>query len=55
MTLLLQPPIRCCDKPVADGLALQTFDVLDEYALVLRAPCADLTTRLGGFATNSHE
>jgi hypothetical protein len=32
MTLLLQSPIRCCDKPAAGGLAPQTFDVLHEYA-----------------------
>jgi len=32
MTLLLQSPIRCCDKPAAGGLALRTFDVLHEYA-----------------------
>jgi hypothetical protein len=32
MTLLLQSPIRCCDKPAAGGLARQTFDVLHEYA-----------------------
>jgi hypothetical protein len=32
MTLLLQSPIRCSDKPTADGLAPRTFDVLHEYA-----------------------
>ncbi|MBI5672351.1 MAG: hypothetical protein HZC50_03600 [Nitrospirae bacterium] len=32
MTLLLQSPIRCSDKPAAGGLAHRTFDVLHEYA-----------------------
>jgi len=30
--LLLQSPIRCCDKPLGGGLAPRTFDVLHEYA-----------------------
>jgi len=32
MTLLLQPPIRCSDKPSVGGLAPRTFDVLHGYA-----------------------
>jgi hypothetical protein len=31
MTLLLQSPIRCSDKPAAGGLAHRAFDVLHEY------------------------
>ena len=38
ITLLLQSPIRCCDKPAAGGLAPRPFDVLHEYASGLRAP-----------------
>jgi len=31
-TVLLQSPIRCCDKPSAGGLAPRTLTVLYEYA-----------------------
>jgi hypothetical protein len=51
--LLLQSPIRCCDKPLGGGLAPQTLDVLHEYAS--GPPGSALTTRLGDFATNCHE
>jgi len=30
--LLLQSPIRCCDKPLGGGLAPRSLDVLHEYA-----------------------
>ena len=53
MTLLLQSPIRCSDKPAAGGLAHRAFDVLHEYAS--GPPGSGLTTRRGDFATNGHE
>jgi len=32
MTLLLQSPLRCCDRPSAGRLALRPLTVLQEYA-----------------------
>ncbi len=55
MTLLLQSPIRCSDKPAAGGLALGLSTYCTSTPQVLWAPRAGLTTRLGDFATNCHE
>jgi len=53
MTLLLQSPIRYCDKPAGSPLRPSTYCMSTPQ--VLGAPRTGLTTRLSDFATNRHE